>query len=90
MYFITMGTVDVVSEDGEVVYNTLKEGEFFGESSCLCGALSLISFRYIYGTVQAQHRTRAQISICSRQNNGSFKGRGTHFTHKYSPAMKNG
>jgi len=46
MYFITMGTVDVVSEDGEIVFDTLNEGNFFGEISCLCGAPSLTSFRY--------------------------------------------
>ena len=48
MYFITMGTVDVVSEDGEIIYDKLNEGDFFGELSCLCGAPSLASFRYVH------------------------------------------
>jgi len=42
-----MGTVDVVSEDSEIVYDTLKEGDFFGEMTCLCGAPSIAFFRYI-------------------------------------------
>jgi voltage-gated potassium channel len=31
MYFITQGTVEVVSKDGSVVYATLTDGNFFGE-----------------------------------------------------------
>ena len=48
MHFITMGTVDVMSEDGEIVYETLKEGDYFGEMCCLCGTPSLVSFKYVY------------------------------------------
>ena len=48
MHFITKGTVDIVSEDGEVVYETLKEGDYFGEMCCLCGTPSLASFKYVY------------------------------------------
>ena len=47
MHFITKGTVDVVSEDGETVYETLMEGDYFGEMSCLCGIPSLVSFKYV-------------------------------------------
>ena len=50
MHFITMGTVDVMSEDGEVVYETLREGDYFGEMCCLCGTPSLVSFKYVYST----------------------------------------
>jgi len=35
MYFISKGTVDVVSEDGSIVYATLTEGQFFGEIALL-------------------------------------------------------
>ncbi len=31
MYFITQGTVEVVSKDGSAVYATLTDGDFFGE-----------------------------------------------------------
>jgi voltage-gated potassium channel len=31
MYFITQGTVEVVSKDGSVVHATLTDGNFFGE-----------------------------------------------------------
>lgn len=31
MYFITRGTVEVVSKDGAEIYTTLSDGEFFGE-----------------------------------------------------------
>ena len=31
MFFIHRGAVNVVSEDGEVVFNSLKSGRFFGE-----------------------------------------------------------
>lgn len=31
MYFISKGSVEVLSKDGNTVYNTLKEGDFFGE-----------------------------------------------------------
>ena len=48
MHFITKGTVDVVSEDGEIVFETLKEGDYFGEMSCLCGTPSLASFKYVH------------------------------------------
>ena len=48
MHFITKGTVDVVSEDGEIVYETLKEGDYFGEMCCLCGTPSLASFKYVH------------------------------------------
>ena len=48
MHFITKGTVDVVSEDGEIVYETLEEGDYFGEMSCLCGTPSLASFKYAH------------------------------------------
>ena len=35
MYFISRGTVEVVSEDGSQVYATLTEGHFFGEIALL-------------------------------------------------------
>ncbi len=31
MYFISLGTVEVVAPDGQTVYDTLSEGNFFGE-----------------------------------------------------------
>lgn len=38
MYFISRGSVDVVSEDGAVVYATLGAGSFFGEIALLFSA----------------------------------------------------
>ncbi len=35
MFFISRGTVEVVSEDGHTVYATLREGNFFGEIALL-------------------------------------------------------
>jgi F-box/leucine-rich repeat protein 7 len=35
MFFILKGTVDVVSEDGEMVSNVMTEGSFFGEIGVL-------------------------------------------------------
>jgi voltage-gated potassium channel len=35
MYFISRGTVEVVSQDGEMVYATLTTGDFFGEMALL-------------------------------------------------------
>lgn len=35
MYFISKGSVDVVSEDGKTVYATLTSGQFFGEIALL-------------------------------------------------------
>lgn len=35
MYFISRGSVDVVSEDEEIVYATLSAGQFFGEIALL-------------------------------------------------------
>lgn len=48
MHFITKGTVDVVSEDGCIVYDTLRDGDYFGEMSCLCGTPSLTTFKYAH------------------------------------------
>lgn len=31
MYFISLGTVEVLAPDGQTVYDTLSEGNFFGE-----------------------------------------------------------
>lgn len=38
MYFISGGSVDVVSEDGKTVYATLAAGQFFGEIALLLSA----------------------------------------------------
>ena len=35
MYFISRGQVEIVSEDGKTVFETLKEGNFFGELALL-------------------------------------------------------
>ena len=35
MFFISRGMVEVVSEDGTMVYATLSEGQFFGEISLI-------------------------------------------------------
>ena len=48
MHFITKGTVDVISEDGSIVYDTLQDGDYFGEMSCLCGTPSLTTFKYAH------------------------------------------
>lgn len=35
MFFITHGSVEVVSEDGKMVFTTLNKGQFFGEISLI-------------------------------------------------------
>jgi voltage-gated potassium channel len=39
MYFISHGTVEVINEDGSVVFARMKDGQFFGEV-CLCKSIS--------------------------------------------------
>ena len=35
MYFISRGTVDVIAADGKTLYNTLRDGDVFGEIALL-------------------------------------------------------
>ncbi len=35
MYFVSRGTVEVISADGRTIYNTLEDGDFFGEIALL-------------------------------------------------------
>ena len=35
LYFINHGQVEVIAADGKTIYNTLKEGDFFGEIALL-------------------------------------------------------
>ena len=35
LYFINQGQVEVISPDGKTIYNTLKDGDFFGEIALL-------------------------------------------------------
>ncbi len=46
MYFINRGTVDVVSEDGTVVFASMGEGKFFGEISLVFSCPRTASIRY--------------------------------------------
>ena len=46
MFFINRGTVEVVSEDGEVVFATMNEGKFFGEISLIFSCPRTASIRY--------------------------------------------
>ena len=45
MFFINRGTVEVVSEDGEVVFATMNEGKFFGEISLVFSCPRTASIR---------------------------------------------
>jgi voltage-gated potassium channel len=45
MYFISKGSVDVVSEDGKLVYATLSSGQFFGEIAILLSQPRTASIR---------------------------------------------
>lgn len=45
MFFIHRGTVDVVSEDGEVVFAKMDEGSFFGEISLVYSVPRTASIR---------------------------------------------
>ena len=47
MFFINRGTVEVVSEDGNVVFATMDEGKFFGEISLVFSVPRTASIRYI-------------------------------------------
>ena len=46
MFFINRGTVEVVSEDGTVVFATMNEGKFFGEISLVFSCPRTASIRY--------------------------------------------
>jgi voltage-gated potassium channel len=35
LYFISQGQVEVIAADGKTIYNTLKDGDFFGEIALL-------------------------------------------------------
>ena len=45
MFFINRGTVEVVSEDGTVVFATMNEGKFFGEISLIFSCPRTASIR---------------------------------------------
>ena len=45
MFFISSGSVDVVSEDGKTIYTTLIDGNFFGELSLLLEQPRIASIR---------------------------------------------
>ena len=45
MFFINRGTVEVVSEDGEVVFATMNDGKFFGEISLIFSCPRTASIR---------------------------------------------
>ena len=47
MFFINRGTVDVVSEDGSVVFATMTEGKFFGEISLVFSCPRTASIRFV-------------------------------------------
>lgn len=45
MFFISKGSVDVVSEDGKITYATLSSGQFFGEIALLLSSPRTASIR---------------------------------------------
>lgn len=45
MFFINRGSVEVVSENGEIVLTVLDEGKFFGEISLVFNCLRTASIR---------------------------------------------
>lgn len=45
MFFIHRGSVETISEEGEVVFDNLKEGDFFGEISLFFDSPRTISIR---------------------------------------------
>lgn len=47
MYFLSKGTVQVVSSDGKTVYNTIHEGAFFGELGVLFNVPRTASVRSV-------------------------------------------
>ena len=47
MFFINRGTVEVVSEDGTVVFAAMNEGKFFGEISLVFSCPRTASIRYV-------------------------------------------
>ncbi len=47
MFFIHRGEVDVVSEDGKMVFDTMKPGRFFGEISLVMSCPRTASIRYL-------------------------------------------
>lgn len=47
IYFISLGTVEVLSEDGAVSHGTLEDGDYFGDLSLLLGERRTASVRAI-------------------------------------------
>ena len=45
MFFVNRGAVEVVSEDGSVVFATMTEGKFFGEISLVFSCPRTASIR---------------------------------------------
>ena len=46
MFFIHRGVVEVVSEDGSIVFDTMQSGRFFGEISLVFSCPRTASIRY--------------------------------------------
>ena len=46
-FAVSQGAVDVVSEDGSIVFDTLREGNSFGEDGWLFASPRSASIRYV-------------------------------------------
>ena len=55
MFFINRGTVEVVSEDGNVVFASMAEGKFFGEISLMFSVPRTASIRCMDAWEQCLH-----------------------------------
>lgn len=63
MFFINRGTVEVVSEDGEVVFATMNEGKFFGEISLVFSCPRTASIRSLLESWASSCHNAATVCV---------------------------
>ena len=55
MFFINRGTVEVVSDDGNVVFASMAEGKFFGEIALMFSVPRTASIRWKHAQEHSLH-----------------------------------
>ena len=81
MFFINRGTVEVVSEDGSVVFATMTEGKFFGEISLVFSCPRTASIRlahYNYSLVCTYSKLKEAVLLPTMTNWAEKPFRPTH------------
>lgn len=86
MYFISHGTVEVVSEDGQTVYATLGAGNFFGEIALLLSQPRTASIRVgEYSDLYTLDKSTFEEVL---QNHREFEAQIRQFAEKRQEEMK--